>query len=64
MSEKYKTVDAGLIMQKLREELDQIELTVERQEASRVVEVGDGIARVSGLKSAMSGELLRFTSSA
>jgi len=64
MSQKFDAVDASLIMDKLREELDKITPTVERQEASTVVEVGDGIARVMGLKSAMSGELLRFTSSA
>ena len=67
MSEKQgliEMVDASLIMSRLRDELDKIEFTVERQEASTVVEVGDGIAHVAGLHSAMSGELLQFTSSA
>ncbi|MDO4798301.1 MAG: F0F1 ATP synthase subunit alpha [Coriobacteriales bacterium] len=57
-------IDASAIMSTLRSELDSLETVVERQEASTVAEVGDGIARVFGLKSAMSGELLRFTSSA
>lgn len=57
-------IDASLIMDTLRTELGAIETKVERQEASTVAEVGDGIARVFGLKTAMSGELLRFTSSA
>ncbi len=57
-------VDASSIMDALRSGLDSIETTVERQEASTVAEVGDGIARVFGLRTAMSGELLRFTSSA
>jgi F-type H+-transporting ATPase subunit alpha len=51
-------------MERLRKELDAYQTTVERQEASTVTEVGDGIARVAGLRTAMSGELLCFTSSA
>ena len=58
------TIDASSIMSMLRKELAQIDVAVERQEASTVAEVGDGIAHVMGLKSAMAGELLRFTSSA
>ena len=59
-----KEISASSIMDRLRKELNAVEATVERQEASTVAEVGDGIARVFGLKSAMSGELLCFTSSA
>ena len=58
-----ETISSEKIMSTLREELAQISATVDRQEASVVTEVADGIARVSGLKSAMSGELLKFTSS-
>ena len=57
-------IDASVIMSGLRKELGEISFYVDRQEASTVAEVGDGIARVLGLHSAMSGELLRFTSSA
>ena len=60
----FESIDADAIMDRLRKELDAYQTTVERQEASTVTEVGDGIARVAGLRSAMSGELLRFTSSA
>ena len=49
-------------MSTLREQLAQISATVDRQEASVVTEVGDGIAHISGLKTVMSGELLEFTS--
>ena len=59
-----ETISSEKIMSTLREELSRINATVDRQEASVVTEVADGIARVSGLKSAMSGELLKFTSSA
>lgn len=58
------TISSEKIMSTLREELAQINATVDRQEASVVTEVGDGIAHVSGLKTAMAGELLKFTSSA
>ena len=59
-----KHIDASSIMDTLRSELDNYSLTVEKREASKVIEVGDGIAHVAGLESAMSGELLRFVSSA
>ncbi|MDO4536887.1 MAG: F0F1 ATP synthase subunit alpha [Coriobacteriales bacterium] len=59
-----KEIDASLILSTLRDSLDNITTTVERQEASKVVQVGDGIAYVTGLHSAMSGELLQFTSEA
>ena len=57
------TISSQKIMDTLRKELSAISATVDRQEASVVTEVGDGIAHVSGLKSAMAGELLQFTSS-
>nr|WP_078687189.1 MULTISPECIES: F0F1 ATP synthase subunit alpha [Atopobiaceae]SEH65797.1 ATP synthase F1 subcomplex alpha subunit [Parafannyhessea umbonata]SER56673.1 ATP synthase F1 subcomplex alpha subunit [Parafannyhessea umbonata]SJZ64478.1 ATP synthase F1 subcomplex alpha subunit [Olsenella sp. KH1P3] len=56
-------ISSAEIMDTLREQLGQINATVDRQEASVVTEVGDGIAHVSGLKTAMAGELLQFTSS-
>ena len=59
-----ETISSEKIMSTLREELAQINATVDRQEASVVTEVADGIARISGLKSAMAGELLKLTSSA
>ncbi|MBP3883440.1 MAG: F0F1 ATP synthase subunit alpha [Olsenella sp.] len=56
-------ISSAKIMDTLREQLAQINATVDMQEASVVTEVGDGIAHVSGLKTAMAGELLQFTSS-
>ena len=58
-----ETISSEKIMSTLREELAQINATVDRQEASVVTEVADGIARISGLKTAMAGELLKLTSS-
>ena len=51
------TISSEKIMSTLREQLAQISATVDRQEASVITEVGDGIAHISGLKTVMSGEL-------
>jgi F-type H+-transporting ATPase subunit alpha len=60
MTDKISSTE---IMDTLRGRLSKITATIDTQEASVVTEVGDGIAHVSGLKSAMQGELLEFTSS-
>ena len=57
------TLNAASIMDALRTQLASVQTTVDRRESAEVVEVGDGIAHVEGLKSAMAGELLLFTSS-
>ncbi|MCW5755650.1 MAG: F0F1 ATP synthase subunit alpha [Phycisphaeraceae bacterium] len=46
----------------IRTELEQYANELEVSEVGRVVEVGDGIARVYGLANAMAGELLEFQS--
>ena len=56
-------ISSTKIMDTLRDQLDSIGAMVDLQEASVVSEVGDGIARVTGLRTAMAGELLQFTSS-
>ncbi len=56
-------ISSDQIMETLREELAEIGATVDRQESSVVTSVGDGVAHVSGLRSAMEGELLQFVSS-
>lgn len=56
------SISAEEIMRILREELVGISPTVDSQEVSTVTEVGDGIVHISGLKSAMSGEILKLTS--
>lgn len=55
--------DTTDISRTLQSRLENLTATVDTQEVSSVIEVGDGIARVSGLKSAMAGELLEFKSS-
>lgn len=51
------------IMGTLRSRLAGIDTMVDQHETSVTTSVGDGVAYVSGLKTAMVGELLRFTSS-
>ncbi len=45
----------------LRRQLDAADFKPEQREVGTVISVGDGIARISGLSSAMSGELLEFS---
>ena len=58
-----EAITAENIEQVLQQRLFDLSATVDTQEVSYVAEVGDGIAHVFGLKSAMAGELLEFTSS-
>ncbi len=60
MTDKISSTE---IMGALRSRLSKISETIDQQEASVVTEVGDGIAHISGLRTAMAGELLEFTSS-
>jgi F-type H+/Na+-transporting ATPase subunit alpha len=47
----------------IRKEVEQFSAQLEVSEVGRVVEVGDGIARIYGLGNAMAGELLEFQTS-
>src|SRR6202795_2639343 len=53
-------IKAGEISEIIKRELAGYEAEVDLQEVGRVIEVGDGIARVYGLEKAMAGELLAF----
>ena len=56
-------ISSQKILENLRANLNNINAMVDHQEASVVAEVGDGIAHVAGLRTAMAGELIRFISS-
>ena len=58
----HNVIDAASITKILAERLNTLDAAIDTQEVSHVDEVGDGIARVSGLMSAMAGELLEFKS--
>jgi F-type H+-transporting ATPase subunit alpha len=53
--------NAGEIVSVLTREIDQYAAKLDAREVGRVLEVGDGIARVYGLSGAMAGEMLEFT---
>src|SRR5258705_7441371 len=53
-------IKAEEISEIIKKQLQGYEAEVDLQEAGRVIEVGDGIARIYGLKGAMAGELLQF----
>src|SRR3989475_10480118 len=53
-------IKAAEISEVIKRQLAGYEAEVDLQEVGRVVEVGDGIARVYGLEKAMAGELLDF----
>jgi F-type H+-transporting ATPase subunit alpha len=52
--------NAGEIASVIQQEIEDFRGLIETSEVGRVVEVGDGIARVYGLSSAMSGEMVEF----
>jgi F-type H+-transporting ATPase subunit alpha len=54
------TIDAGDIAAVLRKNVEGFQPSVERAQVGRVLEVGDGIARVAGLPNAAVNELLEF----
>ncbi len=54
---KIKTDEIASV---IRQEISQFAAELEVSEVGRVIEVGDGIARVYGLAKAMAGELLEF----
>ncbi|MGQ9815893.1 MAG: F0F1 ATP synthase subunit alpha, partial [Candidatus Roseilinea sp.] len=56
-------VDLGSIAEALRAQIDQFTPTLEAVDVGTVVEIGDGIARCSGLKNAQASELVEFTKS-
>src|SRR5712691_6549333 len=51
----------GEIVSVLREQISQFGREVASREVGRVLEVGDGIARIYGLSGVMSGEMVEFT---
>src|SRR6476659_5484468 len=54
---KFKADEIASVLQK---EIEDFRGQMETAEVGRVLEVGDGIARVYGLASAMSGEMVAF----
>ena len=53
-------IKAEEISEIIKRQLQGYEVEIDLKEAGRVIEVGDGIARIYGLEKAMAGELLEF----
>jgi F-type H+-transporting ATPase subunit alpha len=53
-------IKAGEISEIIKRQLQGYEAEIDLKEAGRVIEVGDGIARIYGLEKALAGELLQF----
>jgi F-type H+-transporting ATPase subunit alpha len=58
---KFKATEIATI---IKQEIQQYRTELDVSEVGRVLEVGDGVARVYGLAKAMSGEMLEFASGA
>ena len=58
---KFKADEIASVIQ---QEIEQFELRIDVREVGRVIEVGDGIARVYGLSGVMSGEMVEFSPAA
>src|SRR5207249_6745822 len=56
----YTTLFRSEITNVLKREIANFEQRVQISEVGTVIEVGDGIARIYGLRNAMAGELLEF----
>ena len=56
-------ITAANIEAALKKQLDSLNTTVDTREVGTVIQVGDGIARIEGLRDAMAGELLELVSS-
>jgi F-type H+/Na+-transporting ATPase subunit alpha len=57
---KIKTDEIASV---IKQEIEQFSAELEISEVGRVVEIGDGIARIYGLAKAMAGELVEFETS-
>ena len=53
-------LDPSAIAETLRKHVESYTPSVEREEVGRVIDTGDGIARVAGLPNAMTNEILEF----
>src|ERR1700757_2204490 len=53
--------NVGEIASVLQQEIEQYQSQVDVREVGRVLEVGDGIARIYGLSGVMAGEMVEFT---
>ncbi len=51
------------IVEQLKEQIADFKVSAKHQTVGRVIEVGDGIARIQGIADVMMSEMLQFTNS-
>ena len=59
-----KDIKVSEVSELLRQELKEMNETIQLEETGVVLTVGDGVARIYGLKNVRSGELLEFDNGA
>src|SRR5471030_822403 len=57
-------INVAEITSVIKKEIASFETQIQKTEVGTVIEVGDGIARIYGLRNAMAGELLEFQNGA
>ena len=61
MSLKLKTMSKDYIIEKLKKQIEGFKDEVQTEKVGKVIEIGDGVARVEGLSEAMASEMLEFS---
>jgi F-type H+/Na+-transporting ATPase subunit alpha len=61
--EKYNGASKDYIIDQLKKQIENFETKVQTEKVGTVQEIGDGVARISGLSDAMASEMLEFTKS-
>src|SRR3989339_1932490 len=54
--------EVNYIVESLKKQLKEVKLKTTAEKVGKVVEIGDGIARITGLSQCMAGEMLEFVS--
>jgi len=58
--EKINGAGKDYIIEQLKEQIEKFESTVQTEKVGKVIEVGDGVAKIIGLSDAMASEMLEF----
>jgi F-type H+-transporting ATPase subunit alpha len=55
--------DVNFIIENLKKQIEETKIAISKEKVGKVAEVGDGIARITGLSDCMAGEMLEFPGS-
>lgn len=59
--EKFNGASKNYIIERLKKQIENFETKFKTEKVGRVMEIGDGVARISGLSDALASEMLEFT---